>query len=124
MPKILVPLLVTVALVPAALVGAGCGGDDSSSSSTKSDPASPPATSVSKDGVPNDAGELRKACIRDARKMGESEDQATRNCTAPSAESIRKAANAAVRSCLEGASQIPAGSERTQAIQECKDTVR
>jgi hypothetical protein len=123
MPKNLVPLLVSLALVPVALVGAGCGGDDSSSSS-KSDNAAPQATSVPKNVIPNDASQLRDACIKDAQKMGESEAVAKRNCTVPSDASIKKAANAAVKSCLSSANQLPAGSVRNDAIKECKDSVK
>jgi hypothetical protein len=122
MYKHLVPILVTAALVPAALVGAGCGGNDNS----KSDNASPPSTSAPSKtpDIPTNAADLKDACVKDAQKIGESKDKAEKNCTVPSDKSVKKAVNSALKSCLETANQLPAGSEKTQAIKDCKDSVK
>jgi hypothetical protein len=113
--------MVTLAFLPVALVGAGCGGDDNS----KSDKASPPpsARSTTPD-IPTNAKDLEDACVKDAQKMGESESEARHNCTVPSAKSVNKTARALEKRCEKTARELPEGSERTQAILECKSSVK
>jgi hypothetical protein len=119
MPKHLVPILVTLALLPAALVGMGCGSDDSS----KSDNGSSSAKSTTPV-IPTDASQLKDACIKDAQKMGESKSEATHNCTVPSAKSTNEAAKKLEKECEKTAMELPAGSTRDDAIKECKSSVK
>jgi hypothetical protein len=114
-------ILAITALIPAALAGIGCGGDDSSKSDSPAPGASAP--SRAKD-VPTDAGGLKDACVDDLKKMGQSEERAKKTCSVPDDADVDKAVDAAVKSCLTIAKQLPAGSERDQAEQDCRDSAK
>ncbi len=103
-------ILAITALLPAALAGIGCGGDDSS------------APSQAKD-VPTDASGLKDACVNDLKKSGKSEEQANKTCSLPSDADVNKAVDAALKGCLAVAKQLPAG-ERDQAEQDCRDSTK
>ena len=104
-----------IALLPAALLVLGCGDDDSGG-----DPAAPPSVPEEVD-VPNDADALKERCIEELTSVGESEAEAEKLCTVPDDEDIDKAVDEAVESCLEIVEALPAGEERDQAKQDCRE---
>jgi hypothetical protein len=113
-------ILAISALLPAALAGVGCGGDDSS----KSDP--PPgasAPSQAKD-VPTDAAGLKDACVDELKKAGQSEEQAKKTCSVPDDADVNKAVEAALKACRAIVKQLPEGSERDRAEQDCEDSAK
>lgn len=107
-------------LVALALVS-GCGGDDGDSSS----PASPAdqAREKVKD-LPTDAEGLKARCVEELTEAGEPEADAEKTCTVPDEADVEKAVDAALRGCLAVAEQLPSGSVRDQAEQDCRDSVK
>ncbi len=114
-------ILAIAALVPAAISGTGCGDDDSSKSDSPAPGASAP--SQAKD-LPTDPGELKDACVDDLKKMGSSEEQANKTCSVPDDADVDRAVKAALKGCLAVAEQLPAGSVRDQAEQDCRDSAK
>jgi hypothetical protein len=109
-------ILAISALLPATLAGIGCGGDDSSKSSS-------PAPSQAKD-VPTDAAGLKDACVNDLKQSGQSEEQATKTCSVPDDADVQKAVDAALRACRAIVKELPEGSERDRAEQQCEDSAK
>jgi hypothetical protein len=114
-------ILAIAALVPAALAAAGCGDDDSSKSDSPAPGASAP--SQAKD-LPTDPGELKDACVDDLQKMGQSQDEAEKTCSVPDDADVDKAVEAALKGCLAVSKQLPSGSVRDQAEQDCRDSAK
>ena len=118
MPKPLASAL-TVGLLSVLLAGAGCGGDDKSDGGSSAPPTSVP--SQAKD-VPDDPAALKERCMEDLVQSGESKEQADKACTVPDEAEVDKAVDSAVKDCLAAAEQLPAGSEREQAMSDCKES--
>jgi hypothetical protein len=114
-------ILAVAALLAAAIAGTGCGGDDSSKSASPAPETSRP--SQAKD-VPTDADELKDACVDDLKKMGQSRERAEKTCSVPDDADIGKAVDAAAKACITIAEQLPEGSARDQAEQDCRDSVK
>ena len=122
MPKSLVPLLVTLALLPVALMGAGCGGDDNSKSDNGSSPSSSAksTTPVIPTNAERPQGRVREGRPEDGRVRVPG--QAQLHGAAP--KSVNSAARALEKTCEQTAQELPAGSERTNAIKECKSSLK
>ncbi len=103
-------ILAISVLLPAAFAGIGCGGDDSSPSQAKD--------------VPTDAAGLKDACVNDLKKAGQSEEQAKKTCSVPSDADVSKAVDAALRACRAIVKELPEGSERDRAEQQCEDSAK
>jgi hypothetical protein len=133
MTKRLVPLLVSAAILAAG--AAGCGGDDSPSLNDAKKQASDiqkQAEDAAK-GAGNSADGLTKQQREDIKKKADklAEDAGTDPdklkkqvedaAKSGDTEKIRKAA---VDTCLKLADQIPVASQKQQAKQECRDSVK
>ena len=114
-------ILAVTALLAVAIVGTGCGDDDSSKSASPAPETSRPSQAK---GVPTSADELKDACVDDLEKMGQSGEQAEKKCSVPDDADVDKAVDAAAKACRKLAEQLPAGSVRDQAEQDCRDSVK
>jgi hypothetical protein len=110
----LITVALAIALLPAALLGIGCGDDDSGG-----DSAAPPSVPEEVD-VPTDADALKEQCVEELTSVGQSAAEAEKMCTVPDEAEIDQAVDEAVESCLEIADSLPE-SERDQAKQDCRE---
>jgi hypothetical protein len=117
MNKRLVPLLAVLLLLPAALIGAGCG-DDSS------DDSKPPAAELPEaaKNIPTDAKELEAKCVEEFTESGRSESEAKKMCHVPDDDELDAQVDKLVKDCLKVAESLPDGSVQDQAEQDCRDS--
>ena len=117
----LVAVLVALLLLPGALVGVGCGGDDDSSGDGSS-PAAEAAEKAKDLGVPTDADALKDKCVEEFTDSGRSESEAEKLCTVPDDEEIDAQVDKLVEDCLEVAQSLPDGDVQEQAEKECRES--